>query len=272
AAGTLLKPQHLALLAGMGEAEIKVRERPRVALITTGAELVDDLSRPLEPGQIYNTNAILLAQRLCAAGAELVMQATVPDQSDTYILAVHHALDLGARVIVSTGAVSMGRYDFVPAALAALGAEIVFHKVRMRPGKPLLFAQLLDGALLFGLPGNPTAGAVGERFFVEASLRRMLGMATEQPWRLPLLDVACKPGGFLYFQKARLVVAGDSVVRVAILHGQESFRIRTLSESTVWAVLPEEEAELPADTRVDVYPLGHVESDLMGDIALCAST
>ncbi|EQD67571.1 molybdopterin biosynthesis protein MoeA, partial [mine drainage metagenome] len=119
---------------------------------------------------------------------------------------------------------------------------------------------------------NPTAGAVGERFFVEASLRRMLGMATEQPWRLPLLDVACKPGGFLYFQKARLVVAGDSVVRVAILHGQESFRIRTLSESTVWAVLPEEEAELPADTRVDVYPLGHVESDLMGDIALCAST
>ncbi len=271
AAGTLLKPQHLSLLAGMGEAQIKVRKRPRVALITTGAELVEDLSRPLEPGQIYNTHAILLAQRLRAAGAELVMQATVPDQSEAYILAMHHALDLGARVIVSTGAVSMGRYDFVPATLAALGAKIVFHKVGMRPGKPLLFAQLPDGALLFGLPGNPAAGPVGERFFVEASLRRMLGMATEQPWRLPLLDVARKRGGVRYFQKARLVVAGDGAVRVALLHGQDSFRLRTLAESTVWAVLPEEETELPAGTRVDVHALGHAESDLMGDMALCAS-
>ncbi len=263
-AGTRIKAQHVLLLAGLGVAEVPLMQRPRVAVIATGRELVDDPGQPLLPGQIRNSNAPFLSARLHAAGADVVHVETVSDDADQFARALSRAIAAGANTILSTGAVSMGRYDFVPVALRALGAEILFHKVRMRPGKPLLCARLAQGQLYFGLPGNPVSSAVGLRFFVEAALRIALGLAPERAWRLPLQHAVEKRSGFRFHQKARWQLSASGVLGVQLLEGQQSFKTQPLSEADVWAVLAEDAEHLAVGTLVDVYALGHEDSDLLG--------
>jgi molybdopterin molybdotransferase len=261
-AGTVLAPQHLMLLASLGMAEVSVTERPRVAVLCTGRELVDDPTQELAPGQIRNSNGPFLAARLPMAGAEVVHVETVGDDAAAFESALRRALEAGAKVIISSGAVSMGRYDFVPQALEHIGAETLFHKVAIRPGKPLLFARLPGDALLFGLPGNPIAVAVGLRFFVEPALRVMLGLPHETPRRVPLFSAYSKKPRLRFHLKSRLRIDVQGRLTVEVLDGQESYRIRPLSEANAWAIVPAEVDALPAGAMVDVYGSGHLEFPL----------
>jgi molybdopterin molybdotransferase len=262
AAGTALAPQHLMLLAALGAAQVQVAERPRVAVLCTGRELVDDPAQPIAPGQIRNSNGPFLAARLPMAGAELVHRETVGDDAAAFEAASRRALDAGAQVIISSGAVSMGRYDFVPQALAQVGAETLFHKVAIRPGKPLLFARLPGNALLFGLPGNPIAVAVGLRFFVEPALRVMLGLPPETPRRVPLFNAYSKKPRLRFHLKSRLRLDPQGRLMAEVLDGQESYRIRPLADANAWTIVPADVDALPAGTLVDVYGPGHLEFPL----------
>ncbi|HEY4560996.1 MAG TPA: gephyrin-like molybdotransferase Glp [Lysobacter sp.] len=256
-AGTLVDPALRMLCAAVGIVEVPVRRRPRVALINTGRELVDDPHRALEAGEIRNSNGPFLAARLAAAGADVVACGTVGDDIDAFLAALADAGDVD--VVVSTGAVSMGRFDFVPEALSRLGATTLFHKVRIRPGKPILAAVLPRGALFFGLPGNPSSTAVGLRFFVEPALRRMLDMPDERVVELPLLAPYAKRAPLRMHLKARVVLDADARACVEILGGQESFRIRPLLDANAWAVVPADVDTLPAGERVRVVGRGHLE-------------
>src|SRR5690606_10201333 len=144
--GRWIDAETITMLASLGLAEVAVARRPRVAVISTGEELVDDAAQPLRPGQIRNGNRPGLAARIEAAGAECVYQTTVGDDAEALLAAIAAAEAAGAEIITSSGAVSMGRHDFVPATLARLGANILFHRLRMRPGKPLLAARLPSAA------------------------------------------------------------------------------------------------------------------------------
>ena len=266
AAGIVLDPFACMLLDALGVDEVAVRRRPRVAVFATGRELVADPQRPLASGEIRDSNGPYLEARLVEAGAEVVRRATLPDDAETFVVAVRDALAVGIDAVISTGAVSMGRYDFVPEALSMLGADTVFHKLRMRPGKPQLFAMLPQGALFFGLPGNPISSAVGQRLLVEAALRRMLGMPDETRWRLPLAAELRKNPGNASIQKAALRMHADGSVRVQPLRGQESFRIAPLRGANVWMLLPEDAEQLVAGTVVDVLPPSHMQATLLGSI------
>ncbi|WNL48248.1 molybdopterin molybdotransferase MoeA [Dyella sp. BiH032] len=257
---TVLGPQHLMLLAALGVATVQTSVRPRVAAFCTGRELVDDPAAPLTPGLIRNSNGPFMAARIPRAGAELVHAETVGDEVDAFVAAADRAREAGARVLISTGAVSMGRYDFVPAALERLGAEVLFHKVAIRPGKPLLFAQLPDGTLFFGLPGNPIAVAAGLRFFVEPALRAMLGLPRERTWRVPLAAAFAKKPRLHFYLKSRLAIDAQGQLAVTVLPGQESYRIRPLADANAWVTVPADAMELAAGTLVDVRGLGHLES------------
>lgn len=253
--GTRLGAPERMVLAALGVADIAVRRRPVAALLTTGRELVDDPGQALLPGQIRNSNGPFLADRVLECGAELRIRQSLPDEAGAFSGAVRRCLDEGVELIVSTGAVSMGRYDFIPDALRDLGADILFHKVAMRPGKPLLFARLPGGALYFGLPGNPVSSAVGMRFFVEPALRARLGQPQESPLRAPLAEAVGKKPGFRMLQKAVVQCDDQGRLSVCLMKGQESFRIRPLLQSNAWAVLPEQGASMPAGTLVDLYGL-----------------
>lgn len=264
-AGTRLGAPHVMVLAGLGLAEVAVVQRPRVALLCTGRELLDDASQPLAPGRIRNTNGPYLRACLAELGACLTHYETVPDQPEAFADALARARATGADIVLSTGAVSMGRYDFIPGVLDALGATTLFHKVAMRPGKPLLFARLDDGTLFFGLPGNPVSSVVGVRFFVEAAMRVMCGQPEERGWRLPLLHAVEKKAGFRLHQKARVRLTADARLGVELMTGQESFKTRPLLESAVWAALPASAARIAAGEVVDVFAPGSNGLVSLGD-------
>lgn len=258
-AGERLEPQHIMLLAGLGIREVLVTRPPRIALICTGRELIDDVSQPLIEGQIRNSNGPFLLARIAAAGAVLVHYETVSDEPDEFIASLKKALSLTPDIVISTGAVSMGRYDFIPDALLRENAEILFHKVAIRPGKPLLYARLAGGQLYFGLPGNPVSSAVGLRFFVEAAIRIQLGLPPERSIKVPIKSAMKKKAGFRFHQKAKLEVGSHGQLQVSVLSGQESFRIRPLLQANAWVVLHESAEHVAVDGLVDVFGLGHRE-------------
>jgi molybdopterin molybdotransferase len=255
-AGARLGARHLLALAAVGAAKIPVRRRPRVALISTGRELAGPEETDLEPGQIRDASSTYLSAAVPELGADFEFHGIVPDVPHEFRSLFENALSRNVDVVLTTGAVSMGDADFIPSSLKDLGAEIVFHKVAIRPGKPVLFAQLKDGPVIFGLPGNPISTVVGLRFFVEPYLRSVLGRPDESPFRSKLSADAEKPDGLRGFFKARRSPDGS----VEILPGQASFQIHSLLAADCWAVLPEEGAVLKAGTEIDAFPLAEALS------------
>ncbi len=255
AAGTRIGPAQLMLLAALGVAQVQVVRRARVAIICTGKELQADPTQPLEAGRIHNSNGPYLVAALTAAGAQVLSCDSVDDTVTTFTSALQRALDAGADLVVSTGAVSMGRHDFVPDALRRHAAQLLFHKLAIRPGKPMLCARLASGPLIFALPGTPMAVAAGMRFVVAPALRAMAGQPDEPPLHA-LLDAPQQPkAGLRHFLRGSLRQHTDGSLHVQVHSQQQPFRIRPFAEADVWVVLPEEAGDCAAGTRVQIVSL-----------------
>lgn len=253
--GTHLGPAQLMLLAAIGVAEVEVVRRPRVVVIGTGKELVEDLRQPLVDGQIYSSNGRYLAAALTLAGAQVLSCEVVDDTAITYADALRRAQQAGADLVVSTGAVSMGRYDFVPDALRRLGANELFHKVAMRPGKPVLAAALPEGPLVMALPGTPMAVAAGMRFFVAPVLRAMLGQGDE-PTLHAVLDTSQQPkAGLRHFLRATFALDAGGRLHARVMSQQQPFRILPFTQADGWVVLDEDAGECAAGRLVQVASL-----------------
>lgn len=188
AAGTLLRPQEIALLAELGQATVRVRRTPQVAILATGDELVPIEATP-GPGQIRNSNALMLAAQVAAWGAEpLILGIARDNRAD---LAAKIQQGLQADFLCLSGGVSAGEKDLVPQELKAAGVVEVFHKVAMKPGKPVWFGKRADLTIsadstvqpryVFGLPGNPVSSMVCFELFVATALRKFCGVDDPQP-------------------------------------------------------------------------------------------
>jgi molybdopterin molybdotransferase len=253
--GQSLSVAHILPLASLGIGQVSVFRKPRAAFLATGKELIDDLSQPLAAGQIYNTNGPYGAAVLERLGAECVLCRTIPDEEAAFVEALEELMAQDLDMIVSSGAVSAGEFDFVRAGLEKAGAEILFHKVKMKPGKPNLFARLPNGCLYFGLPGNPAATAVGLRFFVAAALRAMRGQQAEEPVTAIAATGFQKKTGLSMFLKAVQHIDDGSRLRVSFADGQQSFMVHPFLTADCWAVVPEETAEIKTGDPVEIYPL-----------------
>jgi len=249
--GTRLLPEHIMAFAALGIKEVAVRCRPTVAVLSTGAELNDDSNT--ENGKIRNSTAPYLLNELTSLQLEKKFLGVVADDPKAFLKLMESELTNNTDVILSTGAVSMGRYDFIASALRELGAEILFHKVAIRPGKPLLFAKIGKTAF-FGIPGNPISTVVGLRFFVEPYLRAIQGVEFEKPYRALLENPFNKPAGGGPRQVGQLSIQRTQRT-VRILPEQESFRVAPLLTAQCWAVLPEEGNFVEAQSEIDIYPL-----------------
>jgi molybdopterin molybdotransferase len=255
AAGACIGPAQIMLLAALGVGHVEVVRRPRVAIICTGKELQTDSAVPLADGRIYSSNGPYLVAALGAAGAQVLFCDTVDDTSATYAQALQRAVEASADMVISTGAVSMGRYDFVPATLRGLQAEILFHKLAIRPGRPLLCARLAHGPLVIALPGTPMAVSVGLRFVIAPALRLMNGQGDE-PMLRAVLDTPQQPKpGLRHFLRAQLHQDGGGQLHAVVPGQQQPFRIQPFANADAWVVLPEDAGDCPAGTLVEVASL-----------------
>jgi molybdopterin molybdotransferase len=179
--GDVLRPAQLGALAAAGLATVRCTRRPRVSVLATGSELRAP-GEPLAPGEIYESNTVLLAAQLESAGAEVTVLPSVGDDERATRTALEHGLD--ADVLVTSGGVSVGPHDLVRGALAELGAEEIFWRVAVKPGKPIAFA-VRGETLVFGLPGNPVSSLVGFELFVRPALLALQGARDPGPAYLP---------------------------------------------------------------------------------------
>lgn len=169
--GTKINPGIQAILATFGYAEVPVVKKPLVGLFATGTELLE-VEDELQPGKIRNSNSTMLAAQIERAGAEVKYFGKLPDEFDTCYEAVKSAVN-EVDMLITTGGVSVGDFDYLPAIYEKMKAEVLFNKVAMRPGSVTTVAQL-DGKLLFGLSGNPSACYVGFELFTRPIIRHML--------------------------------------------------------------------------------------------------
>jgi molybdopterin molybdotransferase len=169
--GTLINPGIQAMLATFGYKEVPTAKRPMVGLFATGTELLE-VDEPLVPGKIRNSNSYMIAAQIERIGAVAHYFGKLPDEFDTCFQAVSNALN-EVDILVTTGGVSVGDFDYLPAIYEKLGANVLFNKVGMRPGSVTTVAEH-NGKLLFGLSGNPSACYVGFELFARPIIRTML--------------------------------------------------------------------------------------------------
>jgi len=171
AAGAVLGPAEMGLVASLGFPVVQVHRRPRVAIISTGSELVE-VDQPLGPGQIRNSNSYSLRAQCQQLGIQATALGIVPDDYQATRRLVEEGL--GYDVLLTSGGVSVGEFDFIKDVQDDLGVERRLWGVAMKPGKPLAFG-VRDGTLVFGLPGNPVSAMVSFELFVRPALLRLMG-------------------------------------------------------------------------------------------------
>lgn len=244
-AGHAIDPGAIALLAGDGRPQARVHACPRVAIVTTGDELLAP-GEPLRPGAIYDSNGSMLRALVETAGGGVTAIERARDDLGDTVRACERAL-VAADVVITAGGVSVGDHDLVHDALAALGVERRLWKVRMKPGKPLAVG-VKDGVPVIGLPGNPVSAWVGFEVFVRPGLRRMLG--DPRPYRRVVdvtlgASVRCSPDR-TELARARLDDAGLAWPMAK----QGSSALASVASVDALLVLPEREGELAAGERV----------------------
>ena len=236
-AGRRVRATDLSLLASVGCEPVPVVVRPRVIVLTTGDELVAPSSRP-GVGQIRESNTQHLAQLCAQAGASVVNRGVVRDEPEALLAALGSALR-ECDALITTGGVSMGRYDLVGTALAALGVEPVLHKVAIKPGKPLWFG--MAGKIpVFALPGNPVSCLVNHEVFVRPALRR-LGGETEIHAVLRRgrwLGAALAPNPREQYLPVRLDPGDDGVEVLEPVRWNGSADVAGISRAEAFAVIP----------------------------------
>lgn len=252
-AGTKLDPRHVGLAATMGHGFMPVRRRPKVALIATGDELCWPGSQP-GACQIISSNTPTIAAMIEGWGGETIDLGIVPDQPAPLLEALKAAAH--ADLIVTTGGASVGDFDLVQQTAGHAGMALDFWKIRMRPGKPLIFGDLFDRPFL-GLPGNPVSAAVCALIFLRGALATMAGLSTEITIaKVELADPLPANGDRQDYARGRY--SDGSKRRVIAAGKQDSSMFATLAQADVLIVRPPNEQARQPGEMVDIIDLTKV--------------
>jgi molybdopterin molybdotransferase len=198
-----LGPAEIAVLASAGKGEIATAARASVAIVSTGDELVDVDAPVLAPYQIRSSNDLAIAASLECAGLADCRRAQLRDDPDE-ILAAVTALHEETDILILSGGVSMGEFDFVPAVLDTLGTELVFHRIEQKPGRPMWFGISSSGKPIFALPGNPVSTLLCMTRYVVPAMRLAAGLRAPAPESARLSRDVIGPGRLAYFVPVRL--------------------------------------------------------------------
>jgi molybdopterin molybdotransferase len=230
-AGQLLTPAGVSLLAGNGMTEVKVFVNPFVNIINTGKELVQP-GATIQPGEIYESNSFGLAAALNQLGITAENISVVDDNEAEILDCIQK--NISADILILTGGVSVGDYDFVAPALERAGVKKIFHKVKQKPGKPFYFG-VFNNTLVFGLPGNPAAVLTCFYTYVLPAIAAFTKKTYFKELQLPLAADYKKKAGLTHLLKGRQV--GNEVV---ILDGQESYLMNSFALADCIVELDEE--------------------------------
>ena len=250
--GRTLKPQDLGLLAMLGRANVSVHRKARVALFSSGNELLE-VDAPLEPGKIHDSNSYTIAALIEDAGAEVIRLGVAKDDHESVQTLLEKAAHLKVDMILSSAGVSVGAFDFVKEVIEANG-KMDFWRVNMRPGKPLAFGEYRNIPFI-GLPGNPVSAFVGFEVFVRAAIGKLNGIYNGSR---PQIRVRCAEqidsDGRESYLRAEVRPDGENSVLIAHLTGhQGSGNLHSLVQANALLIIPAGVKCVPAGQEVNAW-------------------
>lgn len=247
--GHLLTAASIGFLAGLGVQSVVVVQKPSIAIVVTGDELVA-ADQALDRGQIYESNGLMLASVMKDTGFDRVEMVRVKDDYEATLTSLKTQIETKDFVIVS-GGISVGDYDFVGKALLALGVEQLFYKVRQKPGKPMFLGRT-QGCTIFALPGNPAAALSCYYQYVLMALRKAMGRTELElkKLQLPLKEAYTKKGERAHFLKAKIHSHS-----VEILTKQSSAMLFSFAYADALVYIPHDKMSVEAGALVEVHCL-----------------
>jgi molybdopterin molybdotransferase len=257
AAGTILRPAEINMLASFGHQAVSVFRRPKVAILSTGDELVDP-GEDIGPGQIINSNDYSLAAAVTEVGGEPFLLGIARDDRESLTEKITEGLK--ADVLITTAGVSMGDLDLVCEVLQTLGVERQFWKVAIKPGRPTAFG-LKNGKPVFSLPGNPVSSMITFEEFVRPALLKMMGhQRVIKPFvKATMKESIKRKPGRVQFLRVRVLDDGEQLFATSS-GDQNTGILRTLLRANGIAVLPADREQVHAGEEVNVHLIAAVEN------------
>ncbi len=261
--GAEIGPGEIGLLAAFQRSQVSVRRRPVVAVLSTGDEVVEIDGR-LEPGKIVNSNSYSLSALVRECNGRPVNLGIAGDSESEIAAAIWSALS--ADVVLSTGGVSVGDYDYVKKVLEDLGADMRFWRVKMKPGKPLAYG-LLQGKPFFGLPGNPVSCMVSFLLFARPAMRKMMGYGPHD-WRLPTVQAELENdltagGDRRHYLRARITCTGGRFYASTVA-GQGSGMLSSMTGTNGLVIVETGVTSISRGAEVSVLLMGAVDQVAAG--------
>ncbi|MBP9090870.1 molybdopterin molybdotransferase MoeA [bacterium] len=259
--GTRISPPVLGLIATLGVSELSVYRTPRVAVISTGDELIEP-GLPIAEGQIYNSNSYALVAALNALGVTEVQRFHAKDNRAETSKVLQEALDF-ADIVISAGGVSVGEYDFIKEVCEEQGVETIFWRIAIKPGKPVYFGvnrSAKAGQLVFGLPGNPVSALVTFNLFVRPAIARMQAASTtNRHFQAKAARHLKKKAGRLDFVRGKLSLDNSIEISAMPTVGQESHMLTGLAKADCLMHFARELEFLPEGEYIKVELLNWFE-------------
>ncbi len=247
-ANSLLSPAAVGFLAGIGVSQVKAFVKPSISIIITGKELQKP-GQPLQPGNVYESNSVMLKAALQQSGNQCLNVIVVDDDVSLLTEALANALQ-DADMVLLTGGVSVGDYDFVLEASTRCGVQKHFHRVKQKPGKPLYFGTFED-RIVFGLPGNPSSVLTCFYEYVLPAIKMLSGSDSDIEKRfLPIGSPTSKKAGLTHFLKGQIISE-----TVNLLPAQESYKLSSFATANCLIILSEETENVQQGDVVEVHIL-----------------
>ena len=255
--GTILQSNHILALKTLGIKKIKVKKKVNILFFSTGNEITN--KEKILDWKVRNSNCHYINSLNRNFLFNFKDGGILRDnQSNLFKSHINKMLKSKIDMIITSGAVSAGKFDFIPNVVKKFQLSNYFKSVAIRPGKPILFAKIKGKSkAIFGLPGNPISSAACFRFFVYPYIRNILGINEENSFKAILKSKFTKKKNFTRFVKSKLITTKDGKLKVVILKGQESFRIKSFIQSNVWVKLPSGKSNFQKGEVVDCFFPNH---------------
>tara|TARA_B100000674_G_scaffold423406_1_gene376020 strand:- start:2572 stop:3825 length:1254 start_codon:yes stop_codon:yes gene_type:complete len=251
--GEIIESKHILALKTLGIKKVKVKKIPNILFFSSGKEITDKTNIP--DWKVRDSNSDYIKSLSKKFLINFIKGKTLKDNDkDFFKKELKKKLHSNIDIIITSGAVSQGKFDYIPNVIQSFKLSNYFKGVYIRPGKPLLFAKIKNKPkVIFGLPGNPISSAACFRFFVYPYLLKSLGIEDEKPISALLKKEFIKKKFFTRFLKSRLNTTKNGKIEVEILNGQESFRVKSFVNSNTWTKLPSGKSKFKKNEIVECF-------------------
>ena len=252
--GELIKSQHILALKALGIKKILVKKKPSIVFYTTGNEISNKENIP--KWKVRNSNGFYINSFLNSLPVRFKQKKILRDHDSLkFKKEILTNLKSKNEIILTSGAVSAGKYDFIPSIIKQFKLKYFFKGVSIRPGKPIMFAKFSKNKVFFGLPGNPISSAACIKFFVLPFLYYSIGMKENKPIIARLKNSFVKKKTFTRFTKGKLTFSTKGEAEFKVFKGQESFRIKPFTKSNAWGLFPSGKDKFKKNDYIECYTL-----------------